>query len=207
MRNQPQLPARSNHHLAFLRAFFRRPRAVGSLVPSSPFLERRMVQLAGAASAPLLVELGPGTGGTTRALLRAMREDARLLAIELDPDFLPILRRIPDPRLSVHAGNARDMSAILAEHGLEAPEVVISGIPFSTMGDDNGRAVLQAIHEVLPTGGRFVAYQLRDRVQTLADPVFGPGRVELELWNIPPMRVYCWERQARRGNGRARAAA
>ena len=58
---------------AFFRGFLKRPKQVGSIIPSSRFLERRVTRATRAHRAKLIVELGPGTGGTTRALLRAMQ--------------------------------------------------------------------------------------------------------------------------------------
>ena len=55
-------------------------------------------------------------------------------------------------------------------------------------------AILQRVNEVLAPGGRFVAYQARDRVEVLGRQVFGKPRVQLELLNVPPMRVYRWDR-------------
>ena len=65
--------------VAFLRGFLRDPAGVGSVIPSSRFMERRIVRMADAAHARVIVELGPGPGGTTRALLDAMPADSRLL--------------------------------------------------------------------------------------------------------------------------------
>jgi phosphatidylethanolamine/phosphatidyl-N-methylethanolamine N-methyltransferase len=188
--------ARRDPRLLFFQGFLRRPGTVGSVIPSSRYLERRVVREARLATARLAVELGPGTGGTTRAILRALPADAKLLSIEINPDFLPMLRAIGDPRLVVHEGSASDLSAILAEHGLGAPDVVLSGIPFSTMTPGLGRAIVQAVSDALPAGGRFVAYQVRDRVEKLGREVFGPAAVQLELRNVPPMRVYRWEKRA-----------
>src|SRR5512139_902978 len=108
-RLRPQPDAR----LAFLQGFLRKPQQVGSVIPSSRFLERRLVGLSGARQARLVVELGPGTGGTTRALLRAMPADAKLLAIELEPRFAAILREMNDPRLIVFEGSAEQISEAL----------------------------------------------------------------------------------------------
>ena len=67
------------------------------------------------ATANVVVELGPGTGGTTKALLQAMRPDAKLLAIEINPGFCDLLRdTIDDPRLIVHHGSAADIPEALA---------------------------------------------------------------------------------------------
>src|SRR5919109_2359730 len=95
MRLQP------DDRLAFFRGFLKRPKQVGSIIPSARFLERRLTRATRAHRAKLIVELGPGTGGTTRALLRAMQPEARLLAIEINPHFVELLARWPDRCLSV----------------------------------------------------------------------------------------------------------
>lgn len=178
--------------LAFFQGFLRRPQIVGSVIPSSRFLERRILKLADIGPNDTVVELGPGTGGTTLALLNELGSGGRLLSIEVEPEFVELLREIDDPRLVPHHGSAENISEILGMHGLGSPDVVISGIPFSTMPAEIGRKIVREIHDVLPPGRSFVAYQLRDRVAELATPVFGKPRVSLELINIPPMRVYKW---------------
>ena len=180
--------------IAFLQGFLKEPQQVGSIIPSSRFLEQRLVDLTQVSDARTVIELGPGTGGTTRKLLHAMRPDARLVAVEISPDFLPILRKIDDPRLIVHAGDALELPQIIEKYGLAAPDVVVSGIPFSTLERDRGEKILRSVFDALAPQGRFVAYQVRDRVESLSRPIFGPAQVSLELLNIPPMRVYRWQK-------------
>jgi len=193
--------------LAFLRAFLRSPRQVGSVVPSSRFLERRLVSLSAVAQARTIVELGPGTGGTTRAILRAMSQHARLLCIEIDPALHGLLRRINDPRLIAHLGSAENLPEILSLHGLPAPDVVISGIPFTTIDRTVARRILDGLSAVLHYGGYFVAYQLRDRVAQLCGPPLELTSVELELLNVPPMRVFRWQKNGVRADRESAAAA
>jgi phosphatidylethanolamine/phosphatidyl-N-methylethanolamine N-methyltransferase len=194
-RPSPRPRSRQDHPLHFLRGFLEKPREVGSVIPSSRFLEKRVVGNAELADARVVVELGPGTGGTTRALLRHMHPDARLLAIEINPRFVRLLERtLDDPRLLVHEGSAADIAGALADHGLAAADAIVSGIPFSTMEKSLGRAILCSVHESLAPGGRFVAYQFRDRVESLARDVFGRARVQMEVLNVPPMRIYHWRK-------------
>jgi phosphatidylethanolamine/phosphatidyl-N-methylethanolamine N-methyltransferase len=183
---------RTTRGLDFFRGFLRSPEQVGSIIPSSRFLERRIVNLSGLAEAVTVVELGPGTGGTTRAILEAMRPDGKLLTIELDPQFSSILESFGDPRLFAHTGSAVDLPDILRKYGLPAPDVVISGIPFSTMPREIGNAVLESVRDSLAPGGRFVAYQFRGHVGRMGRPILGNPEVELELLNVPPMRFYRW---------------
>lgn len=178
----------------FFRGFLRSPEQVGSIIPSSRFLERRLIDMADLAEARCVVELGPGTGGTTRAILEAMRPDARLLTIELDPQFSAILGEIGDPRLFPHTGSATDLQQILTQHGLPGPDVVVSGIPFSTMPREVGTAIIEAIRDSLAPGGRFLAYQFRGHVRRLGEPILGQPEVALEILNVPPMRFYRWSK-------------
>jgi len=158
-------------------------------------MEKRIVRTADFENVKLAIELGPGTGGTTRAFLKHMPQDAKLLAIELNPDFVDLLKKtIHDPRLIVHHGSAADIPKALTEYELEKPEVILSGIPFSTMERQLGLDILRSVHDSLAPNGRFVAYQFRDRVERLGRHVFGRAHVQTELLNVPPMRVYRWRK-------------
>ena len=52
--------------------------------------------------------------------------------------------------------------------------------------------ILRSVYDALAEDGVFVAYQVRDRVKGLGREVFGPARVQTEMLNVPPMRVYRW---------------
>jgi len=182
--------------IVFLQQFLKRPQQVGSITPSSRFLERRIVKLADIASARVVVELGGGTGGTTRALLRALSPTSTLLTIEINPQFCELLGRIDDKRLAVHHGAAHDLKSALAAKGQAGADAVISGIPFSTMPREAGLRVISAIWTALRPGGRFVAYQVSNKVAELATPTMGPTPAQFEILNIPPMRLYRWDKRA-----------
>ncbi len=186
------LRAQPDDRLAFLKGFLRKPADVGSVIPSSRFLERRIMRFAELETADCVVELGPGTGGTTRAFLSRMPSEARLLAIELDPMFCELVSRIGDRRLTVHQGSAGALGPLIETYRLPAPQVVISGIPFSTMPRDLGERIITAIRDTLKPGGLFVAYQFRAAVADIARPILGEPEVSAELVNIPPMRVFRW---------------
>ena len=191
-------PVRSlmNGRFAFFQQFLRHPLQIGSIIPSSRFLEQRILEVAGIGSAKTVVELGSGTGGTTRAMLSVMGHDARLLSIEINPQLHALISDIRDPRLTAHLGSACELEEIITNYGLEAPDAVISGIPFSTLTESRGSGVIEAVSSALAPNGCFVAYQLSGRVASLCRPVMGSGRVVVEFFNIPPMRVYRWDKRA-----------
>ncbi len=123
-----------------------------------------------------------------------MAQRSELLSIENNPYLHTLVNRIEDDRLIAHLGDAIGLKKILSMYGLDAPEVLISGIPFSTMNHGSGSQIIDSISSVLAPGGRFVAYQVSKRVARLCQPILGPGQMEVELFNIPPLRVYRWEK-------------
>ena len=188
---EPRAPARGSFE--FLRGFLRNPSQVGSVWPSSHALEQRLVRSAGIAQARTVVELGPGTGGTTAAMLLAMQPSARLMAIELDPVFHEHLQHLrQDPRVFLELASAERLEELLAARRLPAPDAIVSGIPFSTMPPDVCDRVARAIAQVLRPGGRFVAYQVRPHVARYLEPYLGRPEKAWEWINIPPVRVFSW---------------
>ncbi|MEJ7931261.1 rRNA adenine N-6-methyltransferase family protein [Ramlibacter sp. AN1015] len=177
----------------FLRGFVRNPAQVGSVVPSSSRLEQRLVRNAGIAEARSVVELGPGTGGTTAALLKAMQPSARLLAIELDNRFYEHLSSsLHDSRLALELASAERLSDLLAARRMPPPDAIVSGIPFSTMPREVSDRIAALIANVLRPGGRFVAYQVRAHVAGFVTPYLGEPTKEWEFVNVPPVRVFSW---------------
>jgi phosphatidylethanolamine/phosphatidyl-N-methylethanolamine N-methyltransferase len=183
--------------LEFLRGFLRNPAQVGSVIPSSHHLEQRLVRTARISEARTVVELGPGTGGTTAAILQAMRPSARLLAIELDSVFhRHLCTSRHDPRLVVELGSAERLAQFLAAHRMAAPDAIVSGIPFSTMPAEVSDRIAAAVAQALRPGGRFVAYQVRANVADFVTPYLGRPETEWEAINIPPVRVFTWVKAA-----------
>ena len=177
----------------FLRGFARHPAQVGSIMPSSCQLEQRLVRSACVGDARMVVELGPGTGGTTSAFLRAMASSAQLLAIELDAQFHQRLHAsIHDPRFNIELGSAERMAEFLKARWLPAPDAIISGIPFSTMPPEVSERVASTVAKVLRPGGRFVAYQVRAHVAGFMSPYLGTPDKQWEVINVPPVRVFTW---------------
>lgn len=187
----------SSESWTFFQAFLKSPRVVASAIPSSSHLERRVVRAAAPTAAGVVVELGGGTGGTTRSLLEAMGPQARLLVIERTVDFIESLKQINDIRLDVVHGCASSIGAELKRRAYPAVDAVVSGIPFSTLPKLLATEIITAVHGALGPGGRFVAYQFTDRVADYAEPLLGTPEVEHELYNLPPVRVFTWRKKGR----------
>ncbi|QEG41883.1 class I SAM-dependent methyltransferase [Roseimaritima ulvae] len=190
----PRVPNFLSRARSVLSAWISQPQQVATVAPSSSAVTKCIAHRTCIREASLVVELGPGMGGTTQSLLQQMRSDSRLLAIEKTDSFIPSLQAIDDPRLRVQCGDAVDLSEHLATHGLGTPDVVVSGIPFSSVPPAVAQQIATSIHENLRSGGVFIAYQMRSTVRNFAEPAFGSADVDRVWWNLPPLKVFTWTR-------------
>lgn len=164
---------------------------LGSIIPSSRFLIRRLLREADWSKVRTVVEYGPGVGTITRAVLDRLGPDASFVVIETNPDFVEYLRTsLPDDRLHVVQGSAADVERILAELGLGEADVAISGIPMSTLPPGVREQVLSATRRVLRDGGQFLVYQFSPTVGAHLERVFTDVRRSFEPLNVLPASLY-----------------
>jgi phospholipid N-methyltransferase len=178
-------------HWHFLRGFLKHPVMVGSVIPSSRILIERMLKPVDWANTKVFVEYGPGVGTFTRPVLGKMADDATLIAIDTNPDFIKFLRKsVQDPRLVPVHGSAADVEAIVREHGFEAADYVLSGLPFSTLPPGVGDDIAQATARVIRPGGAFLVYQFSPKVLDFLKPYFGSIDRGFEWINVPPATLF-----------------
>lgn len=175
----------------FFRQFLKHPGMIGSVIPSSQALVDDMLADVDWDGARLFVEYGPGVGTFTQSVLERLHPDAKLIAIELNPDFVAYLEReIADPRLSVIHGSAADVRRAIAEAGFGEADYILSGIPFSTLPDGVGGEICAETHAALRPGGAFLVYQYSAFVRGLLTPLFARV-IERTVWrNVPPCRTF-----------------
>ncbi|HEV2230375.1 MAG TPA: methyltransferase domain-containing protein [Steroidobacteraceae bacterium] len=193
MNNNPATaPAtRDGRVLLFARNFFRHPRMLGSIVPSSRFLIRELLSPVDWSRAHVIVEYGPGVGGITAEVLRRMRSDALLIAIEMNPDFVSYLRgALTDQRLRVVEGSAESVDEILRRFGQRQADYIISGIPFSTIPAPLRERILRKTRAMLAPGGAFLVYQFSTRVLEDLKRIFGYVGRKFEPLNVLPAHLF-----------------
>ena len=175
----------------FARNFFQHPRMLGSIIPSSRFLVRRLLGQVDWERARVVVEYGPGVGTITRELLRRMHPDATLVVIETNRDFVEFLEEaLPDPRLRVIHGSAESAKAELERLGLPAADYVLAGIPFSTMPADTRERILRGSVDALSPEGAMLIYQFTSSLISDLREVFSDVERDFELFNLLPARLY-----------------
>jgi phospholipid N-methyltransferase len=178
----------------FATMFLRHPLMLGSAFPSSRYLVDHLLSKMDFRRAQVVVEYGPGVGTFTRQLLARMRQDARLVAVETNAEFVRILRqRLPDPRLMAVHGSAAEMDSILADVGLAEADYIISGIPFTTLPDGVREQILAASRDILSDDGAFLAYQYTRAALPYLRSVFSRIICEFEPRNILPAQLFVCE--------------
>jgi phospholipid N-methyltransferase len=164
---------------------------LGSIVPSSRFLVRQLLKPIDWSQARVIVEYGPGVGVITSEVLRRMRPDAMLIAIETNSDFVNYLcTSIQDERLHVVEASAEAVDEILRRYGQSNASYVISGIPFSTIPAAVRESILLKTCEVLKPGGSFLVYQFSTHVLRDLRRIFRYVRRQFEPFNVLPAHLF-----------------
>ena len=177
--------------LHFLKQWVKNPRELGSITPSSRFLTREVIDQIDFGRARSIVELGPGTGVFTHAILEQLAPEGRLLAIDTNAAFVEHLRReIRDPRFQAVEASAERIDELAHEAGFPGVDAAISGIPYALLPRPVMRGILQATRRALGDDGLFVGYQYSKMLRPHLLEAFGNVHYRPVLLNIPPAFVY-----------------
>jgi len=177
--------------IVFARNFFKNPKMLGSVIPSSRFLVEQLLRDIRWDEARVIVEFGPGVGTISGEILTRMRSDATLIVFEINDEFVDVLsRRFEDSRLRIVHRSAADITDVLLEFGLPGADYVISGIPFSIMSEEDRLGVLRNTYAALRDGGSLLVYQFSIRVRSDLEAIFGRVHQLFEPRNILPARVF-----------------
>ena len=180
----------------FFKTWFENPGVTGAVSPSGRALARTMARYVDPSVPGPLVELGPGTGPVTQALLRRGVAPERLVLVEYEPKFCRLLeRRFPGVR--VIQGDAYALATTLAGH-LEAPAAaVVSSLPLLNRPDHDRIRLLGEAFGLMHPDGTFVQF-----TYGMVSPVPRPKRdgallfsteASPPVWlNLPPARVFAY---------------
>lgn len=140
------------------------------------------------AKARVIVELGPGTGVFTRAILQKKRPDATFFLVERDPQFQKILHS-RFPGLKVYE-EAVDLSQYLHDMNVAKSDVIISGLPFAIFPEELRAGILDAVVTSLAPGGVFITFQYSLQLKDELEQRFEKVSIGFTPLNIPPAFIY-----------------
>ncbi|HEX4303336.1 MAG TPA: methyltransferase domain-containing protein [Rhizomicrobium sp.] len=180
--------------LRFIGRLITQPKTVGAIAPSSKALARAMAAQIDAAGDGPVLELGPGTGVATAALLARGFAPERITAIEYDPDFAALLAQ-RFAGVKVINGDAFDLDKTLAGRA-NAPFVgAISGVPLLNHSVQQRTTFLKGVLKRLKPGAPYVQFSYG-----LHCPVAPPAGVTVSqaayiFFNLPPARVWVYRQR------------
>jgi phosphatidylethanolamine/phosphatidyl-N-methylethanolamine N-methyltransferase len=188
------LARRFDEELRFFKGWIDKPRAVGSIVPTSSFTARKMASVINPSSGLPVLELGPGTGVITKAILGAGVAPSQLTCVEYSEDFARHLRR-DFPGVDIIQGDAFNLDVTLGDKRDTVFDSIISGVPLLNFPVPQRVAYLEDLLDRLPTGRPVV--QLTYGPKSPVPP--GKGNYTVEhfdfiLRNIPPTQLWIYRR-------------
>jgi len=185
---------RLDDEVRFIRSWMERPLSIGAVTPSGKVLARAMARYVDPNSDGPVVELGPGTGPVTEALVEAGVDPARLVLVEFNPNFCRLLRaRYPDATLV--QGDAYSLRRLLETLLIQPASAVVSGLPLVTKPIRERWRLVRDAFDLMVPGAPFVQF-----TYSVASPLpkrLGGFTAEASerIWmNIPPARVWVYRK-------------
>ena len=186
-------PLRLDDEVRFLRSWIEKPLRMGAVMPSSKVLARTVARYVDPHSSAPVIELGPGTGAITDALIAHGVAEKRLVLVEFDPGFCALLRE-RYPQATVIQGDAYNLDLTLAE--LKEPAAaMVSGLPLVTKPMLVRLKLMRDAFLKMEAGAPFIQF-----TYSVAPPIPKslPGihtQASERVWmNLPPARVWVYRK-------------
>jgi len=186
---------RLDDEVRFIRSWLEKPLAIGAVTPSGRLLARTMARYVDPAIPGPVIELGPGTGPVTEALVAHGVPEKRLVLVEFNPGFCRILRQ-RFPEATVVQGDAYSLRRTLGAVLEEPAAAMVSGLPLLNKPMRTRIRLITEAFALMHVNAPFVQF-----TYSMAAPPIPKGlsRVAAQaserIWmNLPPARVWCYRR-------------
>lgn len=193
-----KLSRRFDEEIRFFRGWLDGPKAVGSIIPTSSVTARRMASVIDTASGLPVLELGPGTGVITKAILERGIDPKNLFSVEYSDDFVGHLRA-DFPKVNIVQGDAFNLDEALGVNAGTTFDCVVCAIPLLNFPMPERVALIADLLNRVPPGRPVVQITYGPR-----SPV-APGRgdytvdkLDFVVRNIPPAHLWLYRRPDRR---------
>ena len=185
-------PLRLDDELQFIRSWIDKPLRTGAVMPSSKALARAMARSIDPSGTGPVIELGPGTGPVTAALVEHGVDPARLVLVEFNPDFCRLLRS-RYPTATVVQGDAYRLRRLLESYMKEPAAAIVSSLPLLTKPLRTRLRLLADVITLIQPGAPFVQFTygvVPPIPKNLSGIKAEPSNV---VWlNLPPARVWVY---------------
>jgi phosphatidylethanolamine/phosphatidyl-N-methylethanolamine N-methyltransferase len=194
LRLKERLGRKFDEEIRFFKGMMQGPKTVGSIVPTSSITARKMASVANPRSDLPVLELGPGTGAITKAILAHGIKPEKLVAIEYSTDFYEHLVRLY-PGVNFINGDAFDLDRTLGVFKDQTFDSVISGIPLLNFPMQARIALLESLLDRMPAGRPVVqiSYGAVSPIVANADR-YSIHHFDFIVRNIPPAQLWIYRR-------------
>jgi phosphatidylethanolamine/phosphatidyl-N-methylethanolamine N-methyltransferase len=187
----------------FFGLWLRKPLQIAAICPSGMPVAAAMVRLVDPGWPGPLLELGAGTGGITRGLVKAGWPPGRIIACEREARLVEVLCRACDGIAALH-GDATDLEFQLSRLGVDQLSAVISSLPIKWFPPEAQRAVLRPCFARLGADGRFLQLTNAFSSPLPIERLGIAGREVARVWrNLPPAQIWAYQRGGSDAEGRA----
>jgi len=178
--------------MQFIRSWIEKPLSTGAVMPSSKALARTMARHVDPNASGPVIELGPGTGPVTEALVKQGVDPARLILVEFNSDFCRLLRA-RYPAATVVQGDAYRLRRLLTTYVTEPVAAVVSSLPLMTKPLRTRLRLISDVMALLTPNAPFVQFTYA-MVPPIPKALSGITAQASELiWlNLPPARVWVY---------------
>jgi len=180
--------------MAFIRSWIEKPISMGAVTPSGRMLARTMARYVDPDIAGPVIELGPGTGAVTKALVDKGIEAARLVLVEFNPNFCKLLRQ-RYPEATVIQGDAYRIGHLLGGLLKEPAAAVVSGLPLQTKPFKRRLQLMDEAFGLMAPDAPLVQFTYAMVSPIPMRPVAVSAHASELIWqNLPPARVWVYRK-------------
>ncbi len=178
----------------FLRSWFQRPLTTGAVSPSGKMLAKMMASFVDPLRPGKVIEIGPGTGPVTEALIKRGVTEDRLVLIEFSRDFCKLLHK-RFPKATIIQGDAYDLAKTLKGLVDEPAMAIVSSLPLLTKPEDQRLALLDDAFSFASPGAPFIQFTYGPNSPMPLRKSRFSAHVSPRVWlNIPPARVWVYHK-------------
>lgn len=175
----------------FLIEYFKSPRTVGAVAPSSESLAKKMISDIDFNNAKCIVEYGPGTGVFTDKLVEEKKQDTILLLLEYNKEFCTQLeeRYNENDNIIIINDSAENVDMYLDKYRIKNVDYVVSGLPFASLPKNVSNKILKKTRTILKKDGLFITFQYTLLKKEFIAGYFKKIEQERVVLNVPPAYV------------------
>jgi phosphatidylethanolamine/phosphatidyl-N-methylethanolamine N-methyltransferase len=185
---------RLDDEVHFIRSWMQKPLSIGAVTPSGKVLARTMAQYVEPEIPGPVIELGPGTGPVTEALVQHGVHPSRLVLLEFNPTFCQLLRK-RFPEATVIRGDAYKLRGALTALVQQPAAAIVSGLPLVTKPMRTRLRLLSEAFGLLQVGAPFIQFTYAVMAPIPKALIGVRAEASERIWmNVPPARVWVYRK-------------